>query len=78
MKISANREVSLAGVESYNVNVLMGRRDIVEYELCARRIAAIMAQNGCNKPLLLSIALLDHSISTVTAVIEAVKEINTW
>lgn len=60
------------------MTVLMGKREVAELELCARQIISAMEHDGCSKPLLLSIALKEHSIETITAVINKVKELRVW
>lgn len=71
--LSASVDVTLAGAESYSVQVLMGKRDIVETEFCARNIMSHIRSTGSNKPLLLSLALTNHKLSTIRAVIEQVR-----
>lgn len=76
--ISASVDVTLAGAESYNVQVLMGKRDVPELELCARSIMSIIKNDGCSKPLLISIALKRHNISTIREVINQVRQMSVW
>ncbi|KAI0566704.1 Proteasome assembly chaperone 3 [Gracilaria domingensis] len=76
--LSASKEVTIAGAESFSVQTLIGIRDIPELELCARTIIAKISENGCAKPLLVSLALRDHSMRTIRAVIEKVTELRVW
>lgn len=39
---------------------------------------SIMKSQGCAKPLLLSIAMKDHSMSNIRLVIDQVKEMRVW
>lgn len=71
-------DVTLAGTESFATQVLLGKRDVPEIELCGRNIMGFMKADGCTKPLLLSLALKDHSISTIRAVVEQVREMRVW
>lgn len=76
--ISASVEVTLAGAESYNVQVLMGKRDVPELELCARSIMSLIKADGCMKPLLISLALKRHNMSTIREIINKVREMSVW
>jgi len=77
-QLSAEQELPLGGPESFHVQTLMGKRDIPELELCARQIIALMATDGCTKPLLISLALKDHSMETITAIVNQMKEMRVW
>lgn len=60
------------------VKTLMGIRDLPELEFCARAIIGAIANDGCNKTLLISLALKDHSMATVRPIIEKVKQLRVW
>lgn len=75
MKLSANVDVTLAGAEGYNVQVLMGKRDNPEMELCARRIMSLIKEAGYDKPLLLSLQLTSLDLPTIRSVIDKVTEL---
>lgn len=68
----------MGGAQSYGVTVLMGKREVPELELCARQVLAVMEKDGCTKPLLISLALKDHSIGSITAIIEKIKGLRAW
>lgn len=76
--LSAGFDVTLAGAESYHVQTLMGKRDVPELELCARQVIQAMKTAGCNKPLLLSLALKSHDLPTMHAIIAKIKDIPVW
>lgn len=56
----------------------MGKREVPELELCARQVLELIENDGCAKPLLISLALKDHSIETIKAVIAKVKSLRAW
>lgn len=56
----------------------MGKRDIAELELCARQVIALMAADGCTKPLLMSLALKDHSMETISPIVNKMKDLRVW
>ncbi|CAN8076337.1 unnamed protein product [Agarophyton chilense] len=76
--LSACKEVTVAGAESFSVQTLVGIRGIPELELCARAIISNMSEQGCSTPLLISLALKDHSMRTIRTVIEKVTELRVW
>lgn len=78
VQISAEKDSAIGGAQSYDVIVLLGKREVPELELCARQVVAMMEKDGCPKPLLMSIALKDHSIGTITAIIEKIKGLRVW
>lgn len=78
IQISAVKETTFGGAHAFEVSVLLGKRDIMELQLCARQIIAAMDADGCGKPLLLSIALKDHSMDTICQVVEQVKGLRVW
>lgn len=76
--ISAVKETAFGGAHAFQVSVLLGKRDVPELMLCARQIVQAMDADGCSRPLLLSIALNDHSIDTIRQVVEKVKGLRVW
>lgn len=78
MQLSAHVDVTLAGAESYVIQVLMGKRDIPEMEFCARNIMSMIKSSGCDKPLLLSLALENHNLPTIRAIIDQVQKMPVW
>lgn len=76
--IAASVDTTLAGAESFSVQVLIGKRDIPEVELCARSIMSAIAASGCRRPLLLSLALKQHSMSTIRPIIAQIRDMPVW
>lgn len=70
--------MTVGGAESFVVKVLLGKRDIPEMELCARTLMSKMAKDGCTRSLLISLALKDHSMQTITGVIKKIQELRVW
>lgn len=77
-QISAVKETTFGGAHAFEVSVLLGKREVMELQLCARQIVAAMDADGCAKPLLLSIALKDHTVDTIRQVVEQVKGLRVW
>lgn len=77
-QISAELENTPRGASTVNVKVLMGKRDSMMLELVARRILDAMIHDGCNKPLLLSIALRAHDLAAVDPIVAAVVDAKAW
>ena len=76
-QLSAEHEVTISS-QTYVVKTLMGIRDVPELELCARAVIGAMVNDGCEKPLLMSIALKDHGMRTMRMIIEKIKELRVW
>lgn len=68
----------MGGTSSYSVTVLMGKRDEMMMELCARRVLAQMDEGGCEKKLLMSMALKNHSMQHVDAIVNTIMENKVW
>lgn len=55
--LHAQRETVLGGGSTYRIDTLLGRRDEPLPELAARQLAERLAAAGCDRPLLLCLAL---------------------
>lgn len=77
-KVSADVYVSPSGTEQYTVQVVMGKRDVPEIEMCARAIMAAIKAHGCTKPLLLALGLSKHCMMTIRAVVDQVGRMRVW
>ena len=55
--LHAERETVLGGGSTYRIDTLLGRRDEPLPELAARQLAERLAAAGCDRPLLLCLAL---------------------
>lgn len=71
-------EKTVGGAASYSVTVLMGKRDEMMMELCARRVLAQMDEEGCEKRLLMSMALKRHAMQDVDAIVRTIVENKVW
>ena len=71
-------DMAAGGHQTFTVTVLVGKRDETMMDLCARRIMAEMVKDGCNKQLLLSMALKDHSMSLVPALVGEIVDRKVW
>lgn len=67
-----------APTPTYTTNVLMGKRDEPLLTICARRIVEGAGAAGCTKPMLICLAMRDHSPDMLRAVVAAVEERNVW
>jgi len=63
------------GAPTYSATVLLGRRDEPLLPLCARRI---VESGGLEVPLVLCLALREHSAAAVRAIADAVAADNVW
>lgn len=70
--------MALGGGVTFAVNTLIGRREEAMLELCARRVASSMAEKGCSKPLLMAIALRQHTSESVKPILDTIEEHKVW
>ena len=55
--LAAEKESVLGGGSTFRIDTLLGRRDEPLAELCARQLVEQLAAAGCDRPLLLCLAL---------------------
>lgn len=72
--LAAERETVLGGGSTYRVDTLLGRRDEPLPELCARQLAERLTASGCDRPLLLCLALQRPAL-TPAAVKEVLQQV---
>jgi proteasome assembly chaperone 3 len=70
--------VAFGGRVSFSVSTLVGKRDEPVLDLCARRVAGMMVDAGRPKPLLIALALRDHSASILRPILEAIEALRVW
>lgn len=78
--LAAERETSLGSGPTYRVDTLLGRRDDPLPELAARQLAERLADAGCDRPLLLCLALAKGALTpaAVAELIDAVLQHPVW
>ncbi|CAM6118489.1 unnamed protein product [Calypogeia fissa] len=77
--LSARRkEEAYGGGPTYNVHILMGKRDEPFLAACARQLIENMSENGSTRSLVLSLGLKDHSPTTLKSVIQFVIANKIW
>lgn len=78
--LAAEREPSLGSGPTYRVDTLLGRRDDPLPELAARQLAERLAEAGCDRPLLLCLALAKGALTpaAVGELIDAVLQHPVW
>ncbi|KAL4423788.1 hypothetical protein ABPG75_001089 [Micractinium tetrahymenae] len=78
--LSAQRETVLGGGATYRVETLLGPREQPLLELCARQLAERLAAAGCDRPLLLCLALTREALTRqgVQQVIDSVLAHPVW
>ncbi|PRW61483.1 Proteasome assembly chaperone 3 [Chlorella sorokiniana] len=72
--LAAEKETVLGGGSTYRVDTLLGRRDEPLAELCARQLAERLCDAGCDRPLLLCLAL-ERATLTKAAVQQVVQQV---
>ena len=74
--LHAEKETVLGGGSTYRVDTLVGRRDEPLAELCARQLAERLDAGGCDRPLLLCLALQRDALTpaAVKQVLQAVEQ----
>ena len=80
--LHAEKETAMGGASTfaYRVDTLLGRRDQPLAELCARQLAERLYDAGCDRPLLLCLALEPARLTqqAVKEVLEAVVQHPVW
>ena len=71
---------TVGGGSTYRVETLLGRRDEPLAELCARQLAERLDAAGCDRPLLLCLALERDALTpaAVKQVLQAVEQHPVW
>eukprot|EP00249_Psilotum_nudum_P006064 c19433_g1_i1 orf=277-588(+) len=59
--LHARKEEVFGSVPTFNVNVVLGKRDEPTLVACARQLIEDMSNSGSSRQLLLSLGLKDHS-----------------
>jgi proteasome assembly chaperone 3 len=76
--VAARQDTAFDGSTTYSTSVLMGKRDEPALILCARRIVEDAGQAGYAKPMVICLALKEHSPQMVRAVVQAVGQRSPW
>ncbi|KAG0560140.1 hypothetical protein KC19_10G156900 [Ceratodon purpureus] len=76
--LHARKEEGYGTAPTFNISVLMGKRDEPLMATCARQLIEQMSKTGSSRPLILSLGLSDHSAETLKEVIKVVVENKIW
>ncbi|XP_024366923.1 uncharacterized protein [Physcomitrium patens] len=76
--LHARKEEGYGTGPTFNISILMGKRDEPLMMACARQLIEKMSKTGCSRPLILSLGLADHSAETLKDIIEVVVENKIW
>mmetsp|Transcript_27703 Transcript_27703/g.71295 ORF Transcript_27703/g.71295 Transcript_27703/m.71295 type:complete len:126 (+) Transcript_27703:626-1003(+) len=76
--LHARQEKALDGDPTFSVTVLLGRREEPALMLCARGLVERLAEQGCQRPLLLMLGFKEHSPAVAKAVIKEVMQHRVW
>ncbi|KAJ7296187.1 hypothetical protein O6H91_Y138800 [Diphasiastrum complanatum] len=76
--LHARKEQVHSGTSTFNVNVLMGKRDEPILVACARQIIEHMSNSGSSRSLVLSLGLKNHSPVTLRGIIDVIISNKVW
>mmetsp|Transcript_14549 Transcript_14549/g.31680 ORF Transcript_14549/g.31680 Transcript_14549/m.31680 type:complete len:143 (+) Transcript_14549:43-471(+) len=76
--ISATQDAAFDGSTTFTTTILLGKRDEPLLSLCARRIVELASAAGYRKPMIIGMALKEHTPEMVKAVEEAIKADSLW
>eukprot|EP00249_Psilotum_nudum_P006065 c19433_g1_i2 orf=137-505(+) len=76
--LHARKEEVFGSVPTFNVNVVLGKRDEPTLVACARQLIEDMSNSGSSRQLLLSLGLKDHSAETLKEVFAVLSSNKVW
>ncbi|VFQ91894.1 unnamed protein product [Cuscuta campestris] len=76
--LHARKEEGMTTEPNFSVSVILGKRDEQMLVACARQIIEHISSAGSSRPLVLSLGLKDHSLTTLKGIVSAVKENCLW
>lgn len=76
--LHARKEEGYGTAPTFNVSILMGKRDEPLMVVCARQLIEQISKTGGSRPLILSLGLSDHSAETLKELIKVVVDNKIW
>ncbi|BBM97260.1 proteasome assembly chaperone 3 [Marchantia polymorpha subsp. ruderalis] len=76
--LHARKEQAYGGAATFNVHVLMGKRDEPLLPACARQVIEHISNNGGSKSLVLSLGLKDHSPEALKSIVQLIIDNKIW
>ncbi|CAK9199336.1 unnamed protein product [Sphagnum jensenii] len=76
--LHARKEEGYGTAPTFNVSIIMGKRDEPLLVACARQLIEHISKDGSSRPLVLSLGLSDHSMDTLKEIIEVVTCNKIW
>ncbi|KAL9234717.1 hypothetical protein vseg_009555 [Gypsophila vaccaria] len=76
--LHARKEEGVSMQPTFNISVLIGKRDEPMLGVCARKLIENISDAGSSKSLILSLGLKDHSADSIKAIVSAVTENRIW
>uniref|UniRef100_A0A2P2JL92 Uncharacterized protein LOC103963959 n=1 Tax=Rhizophora mucronata TaxID=61149 RepID=A0A2P2JL92_RHIMU len=76
--LQARKEEGVSVHPTFNVSVILGKRDEPMLVACARQLIEHISSSGSSRSLVLSLGLKDHSVETLKGIVAAVIDNRVW
>jgi proteasome assembly chaperone 3 len=76
--LHARKEEGYGTAPTFNVSILMGKRDEPLMVACARQLIEQISKGGLTRPLILSLGLSDHSAGALKEIIQVIVANKIW